>query len=596
MRPEAVVPQNQKLQPNQEGQLSPKQIDRLPPDQRQWSENVLRALKLKSKGSQARVLADAMATTTRITQGNGGDGAEAQRLLKIVQLAGDPPWKDTRKAMQATDAAMQLDLLSIPPAQRQLVTLGGGGVNATFTVNRLDADGVSRPAFLCKPASLKADQGEPDKVDGIPDGGEVIREAISGRAAQTFAAQTGINIGMPESHVVQLAATAVPGGAVGGPPVTCSIQEWGPGLGKMADLTPQQRAAFPAAQVAAIAVFDLMTLNTDRHSGNIMSDGNGSMMPIDHGCSFVQGDGGKARITETMAGPHNALLRLPAAFDPMPDAMVRGLKGMKTSDYQESLKKDRDDVASAHPSMGGMVTDEALEWAGKAARFAKLAARNAPPLSAGAMQMAFGANAARLLDAPDFDAAARAVIAEAAPHNETVRAVCTSDDVEYAETCRKLRVLGWRPQQRGGAPSQNAVSDPIVMMSIIENDIRPGGDREAALGQARAAMPAPNAMKARLLAMRKDLITQFIALMPANDRGAPTTVITLLAGTPDQQMTASIPLMISCRDAAVMNQLDRLNQKIVAGASPTLFQIQNARDAVNANDPIEMGLNLDRLP
>lgn len=595
---------------NRSGQLSAKQMDKLPPNQRKWSDNVLRALKLKSKGSQARVLAGALATTSQIEQSSPTEAQAARQLLKTVQAAGDPPWKDTKKAMAATEAAMKLDLLSIPQNNRHLNTLGGGGVNETYTVDRLDADGQSRPAFLCKSAtSQKLGWQLDDKVDGIPDGGEVIREAMSSRAAQTFAAQTGIDIGMPESHVVQLPAALVPGSQPGDPDVTCSIQEWGPGLTKLKELPGPVRNQVQPAQVAALAVFDLMTLNTDRHGGNIMCDAQGRMLPIDHGCSFPQGDAGIRRINETFAGPHNALLRMPEAFEPMPPAMVKGLKSLKSSDYRAALGKDRDDITAVHPSMDRqsfqgpphpdqgtpagvdtlrVVSDQALDWAGKAARFAKLAARNQPPLSAGAMQMAFGANAQALLGAADFDAAAKAVIAAAAPHNETVKAVCTSDDAEYAELCRKVRALGWRPQPRGGAPSQGAISDPLVLMSIVANNMRRNTTPPTTLDQVRANVPAPGTMKTQLLTLRKDLIAKFIALMPAAARAAQTAALNALAGPPDQQMATSDGLKITCRDAALAEQTRLMQVKIGNGVSGATKAANDAREAAIDLDPIQM--------
>ena len=131
------------------GKLSVGEIATLPENQRVWTDNVFRALNLKSKGSQARVLAGAIATTELLRQANSPDLPEANRLLTIVTSAGKPPWKDTRLAMAATDAKMKLDLLSIPPATRKLTKLDIGSANATFLVNRLDADGHTRPAFLC---------------------------------------------------------------------------------------------------------------------------------------------------------------------------------------------------------------------------------------------------------------------------------------------------------------------------------------------------------------------------------------------------------------------------------------------------------------
>ena len=542
------------------------------------------------------MLAGAIAATELLRQANSPDLPEATRLLTVVTSAGDPPWQDMGRAMAATDAKMQLDLLSIPAATRQLTVLAGGGINATFVVNRLDADGHTRPAFLCKPAT--PDNPTPDlgdKVPGIPDGGEVIREAIAARAAQTFASQTGIDVRMPESHVVTLAGDMMPGGQPTDPPVTASIQEFGPGMEQIKKLTAQQKAAIPADQVAALAVYDLMTLNTDRHAGNIMCDAQGNMLPIDHGCSFVQGPEGRQRIAETMGGPHNVLLTLPAAFDPMPAEMVRKLKAMRTTDYGASLKADRDQVAAAHPSMANKVEDEALEWAQQAARFAKLAARNTPPLSPGAMQVAFSAHAYELLDAQDFDRVAQAVIAQAVTHAATVRSVCLSDDIDHAELVRQVQALGWRVQQRGGAQTPDGFADPLLMMAIVDGGIQYGANaqqRTASLVQARTATPTPAAMKTRLLTLRYDLVTKMIALMAPNGRQAQTNALNGLQGSEDVRMAASAVLLATVRPLALAEQQAQYDAKAQAGVSITTRAAVDARDAALIQDAVDMGKNV----
>lgn len=554
---------------------------------------MLRALKLKSKGSQTRVLAGAIAGVEQLRKDNSPDLAQATQLLATVTLAGDPPWKDTRQAMAANDAKMQIDLLTIPAASRRLKVLSGGGVNATFTVDRIDADGKRRPAFLCKPATPDRTVGNDyDKVPGIPDGGEVSREALAARAAQSFASQTGIDVRMPESHVVSLSSDMVPGGLPNGPPITASIQEFGAGTSQLKGLTDQQKAAIPLAQVAALAVYDLMTVNTDRHSGNIMCDAQGNMLPIDHGCSFVQGTAGRKRIADTMGGPHNALLGLPAAFEPMPQDMVRKLKSMATTDYGDSLRKDRDLIEAAHPDMAGKIDDEAIDTAQKAARFAKLAARNKPPLTPGSMHVAFAAHINELLDAPDFDAAAQAAIAEAAAYADTVKAVCLSDDAEYMNLARKVEKLGWYAQSRGQPPAPGAISDPVLMMAIIENGIKPGGKKAAAVAQARAATPTPATMKTRLLTFRRDLIADMIAAMPATDQPAQTAALNNLQGTEDQQMAASTPLLATVRDLAFNEQLARFNLKLTGGANAGGKAAQEFVVAQGLRDPVKMAAEL----
>ena len=190
---------------SKEGSVSLKKIDKLPPEQQKWAANVMRALGLKSTNSQARTLVGAINSAAMVEQtGLPQDKETAKNLKKRLVSVGKPPW-DMGKAMEVGAAKVQLDLLSIPPGNRQPRPLGDGqgGVNQAYWIDRHDPDGVSRASFLCKPATDLDETMDLIAPSGGPKGGEVAREALTGRAAE-FLAGSGIDIGMPETHVVAL--------------------------------------------------------------------------------------------------------------------------------------------------------------------------------------------------------------------------------------------------------------------------------------------------------------------------------------------------------------------------------------------------------
>jgi Phosphatidylinositol 3- and 4-kinase len=275
----------------------------LDPGKLAWGHGMAKALGLPIPSSQARLLNEGLATAGQIAGSNAygqQDKQAASQHEQALRAAGNPPWgADT--AMQAADAKVQLDLLSIPPNNRKLSPLGADlkGVNKTFWIENLNTGGTKDKAFLCKPASAPGGLTMPS---GGQPGGEVAREALAGRAAQ-FLLGKGRDIGMPETHVVKLSGSLLPGNAGAGA-VTCSVQQFGDSVGQIG---PQSRAAkgrIDGKKVAALGVFDMMTLANDRHGGNILLGPNGELIPIDHGENFTEttDPSAAARLKTTLRG------------------------------------------------------------------------------------------------------------------------------------------------------------------------------------------------------------------------------------------------------------------------------------------------------
>jgi hypothetical protein len=453
-------------------------VGRLTKEQRKWAGNVLMALGLPSTSSQARVLGGAVAASRRIKD-KGSERVKklAGPLLKTVLDAGRPPWKDAAVAMAATGAKVQLDLLSIPKANRKLVPLkADSGENQAFWIEQTDAIGNRDKSFLCKPRNFGNDSET--QASGGPKGGEVAREALAGRAAH-FLASINLDIGMPETHVVKLDSEYVPGQSEKDPPVTCSVQEFRPSQGSVKGVGSDVLDQLDGDQIACLSIADTIMLNTDRHAGNLLLNGN-DIVPIDHGESFAEpNEVGLARIRVALGGAHNALLGIPKAHEPMSTGVSSKVSTLlDAGQLSTSLKKDRDTTAAVHGDMKGMISDDAIEVSRRSAAFVKLAA--GAKLSPAAIQVALGSGANELLDVHHVDELtftkrASSIIKKAAEMQSVIKDVCLASGSEYAALCNEVKNLGWEVQDRGAPPNPShfMLCDPMMMLSAIKNQTPP---------------------------------------------------------------------------------------------------------------------------
>jgi hypothetical protein len=619
-----TAPPGQQLR-RREDSLKPKQVvDKLPPDERRWADNVLRVLKLPSKGSQARIIANSVSTAENIRLQHVGttdqqrltEMQEAGRLRDQVLSAGSPPWKDMMRAMTATNASVTLDLLSIPPPRQARPLAGGNNINSAFWIERTDSDGQTRAAFLCKTPSVN----NVNQPIGVPEGGEVAREALSSRTAQMLAQQTGIDIGMPESHVVSLDANNLPPNVR--PPnqthVTCSVQEARENSGPLKNMTKNDLANIDPEQVAALAIFDTITLNTDRHNGNILVDANHNLIPIDHGASLIdpsppQGaprgfqlmDGGIGRIADSMSGPQNALLSLPGAHEPLSPATLKKLKALDPGALAKGLTRDRDTIEAIHQDMTGLVSDAAIETSRRAAEFVKLAARNKPSLSPAAIQTALGGAAAYLLDPAlddrTFRTRAKQVLADAAPQQEVIKQVCLASPEEIAALCAQLEALGWSGQRKGEQPVSGSITDPVMMLRIVQTQTRrpnSSGQRQAALEGLRGAPMTPEQGQDALINMKITAARQLYALFPHNNEllDLDSRLREIRRGNRKQQMGMLSDLIQEFSAEALQAQQARLNGLLAQWTVPQNdMRLGNAQRALQGNDPLAAGVEIGAL-
>jgi arsenate reductase-like glutaredoxin family protein len=385
---------------------------------------------------------------------------KAFELRDRVLAKGNPPW-GARDAQEATQAKVELDMLSIPANQRTM-TVQGGGVNPSFWVQRSSPEENHGPerSFLCKPASTT----QPDLP--IPVGGEVAREALSGRVATMLRQVMRFDVDMPETHVVTLPSNYFPGGPPQGHqqgPITCSVQEAKKADTDIGKAKGDRRDAIPPSQCASIAFMDLISLNVDRHRENLLIDRDGKLVPIDHGGSFPNDNaGGKQRLSGTMSGPHNVLLRLAGTHAQITDDMAQSLRNIDPQTLRAQLAQERHDMGQDNA-----ISDGSLDMSLAAARFIKLAGnvtgkdqntKQLIRLSPAAIQVAFGANASELLAFPPptddqaaapFDERAIEILKQALADQATIQQVCMMENSTYRQMVGKLKTLRWDTPPRG---------------------------------------------------------------------------------------------------------------------------------------------------
>jgi hypothetical protein len=446
----------------------------LAPDKAAWALNVATVLHLPVPSSQRRMLTEGLATADQIAASvthSDQDKQAAAQHGRVLHGAGNPPW-DAATAMKVAESKVQLDLLSIPPNDRKLSQLSQNSKNKTFWIENADPGGTKSKAFLCKPA------GDGQTEAGGKPGSEVAREALAGRAAQ-FLLGKGLDIGMPETHVVKLSANLLPGNAGTGD-ITCSVQQYGDSKGALGSQSRDVKAGIDGVKVARLCVFDMMTLANDRHGGNILFGKNGELIPIDHGENFTETTNGRAsdRLRTTLGGCSNALLSIPSAHDPMPEEVAKAVKSINPGELRATLKTDRDAIAARHGDMKGKISDEAIESAERAATFTRLAANMKPPIgpiSIAAAQVALGTHVEELInvDYPVFMQNADRILKAVAKQQGAIKEVCLSSNTDYELLCQEVEKLGWRPQRRGEQTGSGLVADPIAMMAILAKGLKP---------------------------------------------------------------------------------------------------------------------------
>ncbi len=434
---------------------------------------------------------------------------ELRRFEVVDQVGalGLPPW-DGAQAMQAAALKTTLDIASLPKGRQRAEGFGQGHESPAFWINRQTDQGASAKTYIFKP-------GARSNQPGYPSAGEPAREALTGRLADMLNGALGLSIPAPETQVVTIGRESLPDDAVDSfvndgaiapqPTYVGSVQQFAATDGEMRGMSMAELGQVPARQVQELALLDTISLNTDRHAGNMLvkraANGPPRLVPIDQGLCFPS-RGSSSQLSSTIGGSHNALLAMPGSHRPFDAALQQSIAALEPDALAEALKRERATIAEAHPSTMGLISDESIELSRRSAMFLKRAAARLTPA---AVQVGIGRFHDELFD-PDldmarFDTLADRIIGEMEADQDDLAeyllmprelqlqvsgdlvasnwAVAVSEQSDQVRRNPAMALRVWKAGVRG--PS--SVGDVNRPMPVVDDAMR------AKLGQARQVFP-----------------------------------------------------------------------------------------------------------
>jgi hypothetical protein len=237
-------------------------------------------------------------------------------------------------------------------ARVQASKVGSGGVNQSWWVEKQGDPNGPKKKFIFKPAELEKE------LPGFPPGGSACREVLGKAVADKLQALTGLDFRAPETLLVNVAKGRLAGFNDRDPekPETVgSMQHFTKVGGELADELkryPDLAKRIPKEECQKMAVLDLVSLNTDRHSGNFLVAGadtaSPSLVPIDHGLVLPSRAGLESRFS-CLGPPHTALSKFPAAEEPFTPEMAALVAAIDPAEVVKGLAEAQEVMEKQHP-------------------------------------------------------------------------------------------------------------------------------------------------------------------------------------------------------------------------------------------------------
>ena len=200
---------------------------------------------------------------------------QQQQLQPVHGRSGEPlpMTRDARHLVRECAAALRSGVALEP------LTDGNAGLGGIYLVR--DRNGAELAVF--KPRD--EEPGTPDATSGVDGLSAAVRRGCPpGDGAKREYLAYALDQQAPREHRAGVPATALvrlqcqAGAKVG------SLQRFVPNKGGAEDFGA---SSFSLENVHRLALFDLRTLNLDRHGGNMLVDAaTGDLVPIDHGCAM----------------------------------------------------------------------------------------------------------------------------------------------------------------------------------------------------------------------------------------------------------------------------------------------------------------------
>jgi hypothetical protein len=407
-------------------------------------------------------------------------------IAMVLDEAGKPDAKNPWDLETQAKAMGALAAFSYEQGYQQATGLGGdAGASDSFWIKHKDIDKQGaqvtnkRGDFIFKPL-----EGE-ENPTGMrsPKGAGSIKEALASSNANLFAAQTGIDLGVPPTSVVSVGGFAVEGKNPSDPPSIGSVQQHAGASTMIKDLPKDMLAKVKREDIHKIALLDIMSLSMDRHDGNIMVNtddpDNPGLVPIDHGGTLparADFSATKSRMGGVDVGftakVVNTLLRFPAAYEKLDDETVAKLELLDPAAMEQGMKDQRDALGKVHPGLdpGGKVGDDSFNMSKRSMMFLKRAAK---ALSPAEIQIALAAHGEALFDAADekaFNLLVDKVISEQAPKKAGYQEIMMIAAEERDEIAHWLGNNGWKLLGEDGVNSSGGLLllDPVNALKLYK--------------------------------------------------------------------------------------------------------------------------------
>jgi len=373
---------------------------------------------------------------------------------------GAPPWDDEAKRAKASELEVKLFFEENPMKQR--ARQEGATVSGTWFVERVPKD---KGGKRTREGSGRDEGGKNDvyifkPIDAEPDGADMFgpgwkkgcgapREAMSKTVNDTLQRVTGLDIGVCETSLIALDTDKLPdttgGFATGaGPKRPGALQHMVNAKGPIADflnkdprpknfdqLPADKKKKFleaekkeqeffesvPKEDYSKIALFDMMTMQMDRHAANVLvaedADGNNRMVPIDHGLSMPTKEGFKSACGRMGKG-QNVLASMPQSETLLDPAVLKGLEAIDPNEIESEMRKSYTKMKTQFPETADMFgpNEESFTIVKRSAIFLKKAG---PKLTVGDMMSVYSkGDFMKIIDAADnkLDEVIDGIIAE----------------------------------------------------------------------------------------------------------------------------------------------------------------------------------------
>lgn len=254
--------------------------------------------------------------------------------------------------------------------------------------------------MIVKPAKFEV------AVSGFKPGGGATREAMGSFLGDELQRQLGFSLNVPETRVVTMEGRAMSGDSLekeqGSDPktnkkinkvfgeteqVVTSVQSFRDDCKSVSRLSNESPGRLEPGnsgvilgqkvakqEIQQMAVFDLISLNMDRHDGNVMVTGDKKLVPIDHGNIMPTASGLRFRAME-IGPPHAVLPQSEAGQAMLSPELLERLELLDVGQLIASMQDQHEQMKLENDGIDVNDLNKGLDNVRRSAEFLKFAAK-----------------------------------------------------------------------------------------------------------------------------------------------------------------------------------------------------------------------------